>query len=246
MRKAITTFMIIFGFILQVFAEESAISILKAVDENMLSSTSKASTTMIIHTRRGSRTISSINYSQGNDRFFSEYTAPVREKGTKMLKLKNSLWIYEPSSDRTIQISQNMMRQSVMGSDLSYEDFMETLSLLDIYNAEIEKEIVYDKRDCYELKLTAKKEGVNYPIRKQVIDKEWKVVLYEELFSKTGKQLKTIHSSGIKKIDGRWYPSKMVFKDVLKEGSGTEFLIDKIEFDVILSESIFSKANLRK
>jgi len=38
----------------------------------------------------------------------------------------------------------------------------------------------------------------------------------------------------------------MVFKDVLKKGKGTEFIIDSIEFNVKISEHVFSKASLRR
>lgn len=103
-------------------AAPTASEILKAVDKNMISTTSISTTRMVVHGRRASRKVSSINYSQGNDRFYSEYTSPPREKGTKMLKLSKDLWIYDPNTDRSVQISGNMLKQSVMGSDLSYED----------------------------------------------------------------------------------------------------------------------------
>ena len=48
------------------------------------------------------------------------------------------------------------------------------------------------------------------------------------------------------KIEGRWYPKRMIFKDILKKGKGTEFIIDDIQFDVNIPESRFSKAALRK
>jgi hypothetical protein len=57
---------------------------------------------------------------RGQERAFREYTFP-RGKGTKMLKLGDQLWTFDPRTDRTIQISGHLLRQSVMGSDLSYE-----------------------------------------------------------------------------------------------------------------------------
>jgi len=50
----------------------------------------------------------------------------------------------------------------------------------------------------------------------------------------------------ITKIDNRWYPKKIVFKDMLKKGDGTEFIIDEIEFDKEIPEYLFTKAALRK
>ena len=50
----------------------------------------------------------------------------------------------------------------------------------------------------------------------------------------------------VSNIDGRWYPKRMIFKDMLKSGKGTEFIIEIIEFDVDIPAYMFTKAALRK
>src|SRR5664279_4604453 len=115
------------------FTDPDAKLILDKVDKNMSSKNRVFESEMIIHGRRSSRTITSRSYSAGTKQSFTEYLSPGREQGTKMLKLENQLWIYSPSTDRIIQISGNMLRQSVMGSDLSYEDMMEDPHLLNHY-----------------------------------------------------------------------------------------------------------------
>ncbi|MFT7068262.1 MAG: hypothetical protein ACJAZY_001143 [Spirosomataceae bacterium] len=104
------------------------------MDKNMNAKTRIVTSKMIINGRRGSRTVSSKSYTEGDKKSFTEYLSPEREKGTKMLKLDDMLWIYSPSSDRTIQLSGHMLRQSVMGSDMSYEDVMEDRKLTEMYN----------------------------------------------------------------------------------------------------------------
>ena len=54
-----------------------------------------------------------------------------------MLKIGDQLWIYSPSTDRTIQIAGHMLRQSVMGSDMSYEDMMEDPVLTHHYTPKV-------------------------------------------------------------------------------------------------------------
>ena len=69
----------------------------------------------------------------------------------------------------------------------------------------------------------------------------------EELYAKSGKILKSISLDDIKKIQGRWFPTKFIFKDELKRNSkGTEWIIENIQFDVDIPETQFSKALLRK
>ncbi len=227
-------------------AEPDPASILRAIDENLTSSTAKSVTRMVIHGRRGSRTVESINYSQGTDRFYTEYTAPPREKGTKMLKVEDNLWIYDPGTDRTVQISGNMLKQSVMGSDLSYEDFMEETELVESYSAVIEGETTYDGRDCWILILTAKKEDLAYHKARIHVDKERYVILYEQLYAKSGKLLKSLKYSDVAKTGDRWYPRHVLFKDELKEGKGTEYYVDSIEFDIQIPSRTFTKAMLKK
>lgn len=224
----------------------SAEQIIQAVDANMISQTSKSRTRMVVHSRRATRTMETINYSRGNNMFFSEYLSPPREKGTKMLKLDEDLWIYDPGTDRSIQISGNMLKQSVMGSDLSYEDMMEETHLLDSYNAELSGDIQYEGRDCWILELNAKNTDVSYYKRKAYIDKQRYVCLYEEWFAKSGKLLKTVKASDVQRIDNRWYPTKYVFKDELKQGSGTEYYLEEIQLDLDLPAHVFTKAMLKK
>lgn len=225
---------------------QDATTILNKVDANMNANTNITKSDMIIYGRRNSRTVTSIGYSEGNNKSFSEYLAPAREKGTKMLKLEDNLWIYSPSTDRTIQLSGHMLKQSLMGSDLSYEDMMENRKLIEMYDAEIADEEMIDGRKTWVLKLEAKIEDVAYYSRKVWIDTERFVPLREELYAKSGQLLKKTVMSNIKKIDGRWYPTKINYKDMLKDGKGTDFVVKEIQFDVNISEYIFTKASLKK
>ena len=220
--------------------------ILKQVDENIGSDNKISIAEMVIHGRRGSRTVKSKSWLRGQDESFTEYLAPAREKGTKMLKLGDQLWIYLPSTDRTIKISGHMMRQSVMGSDLSYEDMMEDQDLQKIYDAQVVAEEVILERPCWVLELTSKGGDIAYHSRKIWVDKERFVSLREDRFARSGKLLKTFKVKEVSRIQNRWIPTRMVFKDVLKSGKGTEFILESMEFNADIPEHVFTKASLRK
>jgi putative ABC transport system permease protein len=220
--------------------------ILKKVDENQIAQNRKITYEMVIHGRRGSRTLKAQSWIEGAERSFTEYLEPAREKGTKMLKLEDQLWTYSPSTDRTIKISGHMLRQSVMGSDLSYEDMMEDRHLLNLYEAEVVGEETYMERPCWILKLTAKVEDVAYHSRDVWIDQERYLALKESRYAKSGKLLKTTAVKSVMLVDDRWVGERVVFKDELKSGEGTEFIIKTAEFDIDIPEYIFSKAALRK
>jgi outer membrane lipoprotein-sorting protein len=224
----------------------SAEDILKKVDNNRISDSKIVVSKMIIHGRRGERTVEAKSWQRNIDDSFTEYLAPPREKGTKMLKLDDQLWTYSPQTDRTILISGHMLRQSVMGSDLSYEDFMEDPLLQNIYDAEIVGEDTISNRQVWILELKAKKGDASYDKRKIWVDKERFITLKENLYAKSGKLLKTVEVNDVMKVEGRWVPQKALYEDVLKEGKGTEIIIDSIEFNEKIPAYIFSKASLRK
>ena len=220
--------------------------ILNKIDQNMSSDSRVLTSKMIIHGRRGKRTVESKSWAVGDVKSFTEYLAPPREKDTKMLKLKDQLWLYSPSTDRTIQISGHMLRQSVMGSDLSYEDMMDDKKMQDHYDAVVVGTDTVDNRICWLIELLAKTKDIAYEMRKIWVDQKRFIPLRQELYAKSGKLLKRMELSDVVEIKNRWYPKYMLFKDMLKEGAGTEFIIEDIEFDVDIPEYRFSKAALRR
>ena len=243
----ILIFFLSFTFLFAQADDMSGQDIIKAMDNNLNAKSRVMTSKMVVHGRRASRTIESRSWVVGIDLAFTEYLSPPREAGTKMLKDGDKLWTYSPQTDRVIQISGHMLRQSVMGSDMSYKDMMEDRPLMDLYEATLESSVEIDGRDHWIVLLTAKVKGLSYPMRRAWIDKEYLLPMNEELYAKSGKLLKTSTMDGIKKVQGRWFPSRFVFKDELKRNSkGTEWIIDEIEFNKAIPARRFSKALLRK
>ncbi len=224
----------------------SAQKILEKTDANIIADNKYFKSKMIIHSRRGSRTIVSQSWVKGTEKSFTEYLAPARERGIKMLRIGDQLWMYSPRTDRTIRIAGHMLRQSIMGSDLSYEDFMEDPNLSKLYNAAIIKEENYLNRPCWVMDLTAAIEDIAYYKRKLWIDRERFLVLKEELFARSGELLKTSEIRKVFKTGGRWYPKHMVFKDAMKKGKGTEIIIEDIRFNEPVDEYRLSRAFLKR
>jgi outer membrane lipoprotein-sorting protein len=246
MKKNIVSVFCFAAISLTALSQPDADDILKKVEKNMSSDNRVFESSMTIHGSRSSRTITSKTYSVEAKKSYTEYLSPAREQGTKMLKLETQLWIYSPSTDRTIQISGHMLRQSVMGSDLSYEDMMDDRKLTDVYNAKVTGDEVIEGRKTYVLDLTAKVTDAAYHRRKMWIDSERFVPLKEELFAKSGQLLKRTVLSDVRQIEGRWFPVTIIYKDMLKQGGGTEFRIMAIKFDQKIPDYIFTKAALKQ
>ena len=245
--KSILFLFFLFSFLFPQTNQMNADNIMKAIDKNLNAESRIITSRMVVRGRRSSRTIESKNWVIGTDLAFTEYLSPPREAGTKMLKLGEKLYTYSPQTDRVIQISGHMLRQSVMGSDMSYNDMMEDRPIEELYKATIEGSAKVNGRDHWIMVLDARVKGLSYPKRRSWVDKEYLLPIKEELYAKSGKLLKTASLEGIKRIQGRWFPSKFVYKDELKRNSkGTEWIIDNIEFNKKIPDSRFSKALLRK
>jgi len=220
-------------------------AVLRRVDENMGADNKITTSEMIIRGRRGSRTVTSKSWIQGRDKSFTEYLDPPREKGTKMLKLEDQLWTYTPASDRTILIAGHMLRQSVMGSDLSYEDMMEDQRLVALYDAVVVGDERIGDRPTWVLALSSRGGDIAYFTRRIWVDKERYVVLREERFAKSGKLLKSTEVLDVQRMKERWVPTRVIFRDALKGGEGTEFVVKAMEFNAAIPEHLFTKASLR-
>ena len=96
-----------------------------------------------------------------------------------------------------------MLRQSVMGSDMSYEDMMEDPRLAVLYTASVGGEEDYEGRVCWVLDLASRGAEIAYFKRKVWVDKERFVVLREERFAKSGKLLKTTEVKSVEQQGGR-------------------------------------------
>ena len=247
-KPIITTLILFQGFSLLIGEESITVDkLMSAWDANLYAKSRVLTSKMIVHGRRSSRTITLRNWIVGIDKAFTEYLSPPREAGTKMLKNGDKLWTYSPQTDRVIQISGHMLRQSVMGSDMSYNDVMEEQSLQEIYDAKLEGTEIINERKHYVLLLKAKLKGLSYPKRRTWVDAEYLLPMKEELYAKSGKLIKSTSMDGVKKVQDRWYPSRFIYKDELKRNSkGTEWIIEDIQFDVDIPEHVFSKAKLRK
>ena len=247
-KSIISAFILYLGFSFVMGEDKITVAdLLSSIDANLYAKSMMYTSKQIIHGRRSSRTIASKAWVVGTDKAFMENLSPPREAGTKMLKVGNKLWTYSPQTDRVIQISGHMLRQSLNGSDMSYQDMMEEQPLHSIYKATLEGIEIINGRKHHVLLLEAKITGLSYPSRRAWVDAEYFLPMKEELYAKSGKLLKSTSMDSVKKVQGRWYPTRLIYKDELKRNSkGTEWIIDDIQFDVDIPDSRFSKALLRK
>ncbi len=220
--------------------------LLVEVDKNLWATTKYIDGRLIIDNGRRVRTLSMESWMEGRHKSYSYYKAPARERGTKMLKLDRKLWMYTPHTDRKILIAGHLLRQSMMGSDLSYEDMMEDEKISEAYAGTIDGEEKMEGVQTFVMTLKARRKTKTYQTLKIWVDPVKNTVLKEEAYAKSGKLLKLIFFKEYRKIGHRLFPRKMVFRDMLKENTKTTYMFDKIQFDVDIPAKYFSQRILKR
>jgi len=184
-------------------------------------------------------------WAQGADKAFIEFTNP-EDAGTRMLKLAKELWMYFPKEQDTVRISGHLLKEGMMGSDLSYEDALESDELSSMYSALVTGEATVDGKRAFLLELKAKVPTAKYDRRVLTVDAERSVVLSEEMFARSGRLLKTMTAKKVERIGNRWYATVVVMEDKLRKDSSTTIIMESLKLDQELDPGLFTRAALER
>lgn len=225
---------------------QNATEIIKRVDRNQTGTTQRYRATMTIQKGRRQLIKKLWGYSRGNGiKSFMQFTNP-EDRGVKYLKLKNELWIYFPDADDTMKISGHMLRQGLMGSDISYEDMMETETMQTLYKAKRKNDSTWAGRPCFVIDLNAKVSRANYARQVLYVDKATYVPLKIEMYARGGRMIKVMTYTRIKKIGYRYVPMRMTISDTRKRNSSTTIIFSTFHHNVTLPRGAFSRARMRR
>lgn len=225
---------------------QSGEEILERVDDNTVVTTSSYDARMIISLSGTIREKGFTGYAEGKERAYMEFTYPARDKGTRFLKIEDEMWMYLPSVEKATKIAGHMLRQSMMGSDFSYDDVVENEKLIELYDVELTGTDSIGGKECYVLELTAKVPDVTYYSRKTWVDKDKYVALKVELYAKSGKLMKEISVSEFKSIGRYRFPTSIKMLNKLRRNTYTELILENVELDIEIPDRVFTKAYLER
>jgi len=225
----------------------TAPQILNKVDANMVASTMKFSAELKISISGTIRTKEFMGYSAGEDKAYLEFTAPARDKGIRFLKLADEFWMYLPTVGKATKIAGHALRQSLMGSDFSYEDAVSNRKLAESYDAVLEGEEEINGKPCHVLKLTLKEDAeAAYYTQKLWVDKQSYLPIKAEYFSKSGRLMKDVQILEFKRISGKNYPTRIRMENKLRKNTWSEFVITEIQIGISIPSSVFTKGYLER
>ena len=223
----------------------NATELLRRVDNNEIYKTIEYEGEMIIEyqNRRYVKTMKA--WARDNSDSFIEFTNP-EDRGTKYLKRGGRLYVYSPDNEGVMLISGHMLKESMMGSDMSYEDTINNDSLSSRYDAVISGSEAINGRDAWVMDLSAKRRTESYPSRRLWIDKATDDVLRYELFALSGAKLKEYNLIRVETLAGRRFPVEIEIRDLLRRDSKTTFIMKNAVLDRPIPDSVFSQRNLER
>jgi outer membrane lipoprotein-sorting protein len=181
----------------------------------------------------------------GSDKAFVEFTNP-EDRGLRYLKLQKNLWMYFPKEQDVVPISGHLLKIGMMGSDMSYEDGLESQDFRVKYSASIKGQERVDGRPCVVVELAAKVPTATYDRRLLWVDEERWIAVKQEMYAKSGKLLKTSLALEVKRFGDRWFPVRSEFVSTLRRDTRTVLAMDSLELDPKLEPGQFTMAALKK
>lgn len=221
----------------------TAEEIVEAVERNEINEEERIEGSMIITDRFGPRVKTFVSYASGADKMLLEFTNP-EERGQKILRLDDEIYLYFPEAEEVIHLQGSALKESLMGSDFSYEDLTGEGNLLDLYKVTLLGEEMIDRRKHYHLELKARKRGLAYSKQEVWVDAEYWVMTRANAYSLSGRLLKEMELGDIRKVAGKYVPHYVIMRDVMKRNSSTEIRIEALDLEAELPPDVFSLEEL--
>jgi outer membrane lipoprotein-sorting protein len=222
----------------------TAAELLATVDSNQSFATErfKARMTILKQGRRLVKEFSGYGMKEGQ-KFFMAFSNP-EDRGVKYLKLDDELWIWLPDAQDSMRISGHMLRQGMMGSDLSYEDMLKNETLLSRYDASLAGTTNLDGAPCERLVLRSRYDDAAYFRRDCLVDAALGVVRRVDLYAKSGRLLKRMSFDDVRAVGARNVAFRSTVRDMTRRDSVTVVEFLDLSFDAALPAGAFSKSAL--
>ncbi len=223
----------------------TATDIVRAAVDHWRGVSSYSEMTMVIHRPDWERSMSMQAWTKGDERSLVRVTEPRKDRGNATLTNDNEMWTYSPRINRVIKIPSSMMGQSWMGSDFSNKDVARADDIVDQYAHEILDTTECDGHTIYEIESVPFEEAAVVWGREVLVIRDDHVVLEHRFYDQDGELVKALTSLEIEEMGGRTVASRQRMQKTDKENEWTEISVERIEYEVDVSDNTFTLSNLR-
>lgn len=226
-------------------AEQDARAIVRDAISHWRGLSSDAVMTMVIHRPDWERTMTMRAWTKGDDRSLVRVLEPKKDRGNGTLTDDNSMWSYSPKVNRVIKIPSSMMGQSWMGSDFSNKDVTRADDIVDEYDHTILAVEETDGTTIYEIESIPHEDAAVVWGREVIRIRDDHVVTEHRFYDQDGEPVKTLESLEIGEMGGRTIALRQRMSKVETPDEWTEIRVVSVDYDMELSDSLFTLSNLR-
>lgn len=201
--------------------------------------------TMTIHRPDWERSMSMRAWTQGDDRSLVRVTAPKKDRGNGTLIDDTNMWSYSPKINRVIKVPSSMMGQSWMGSDFSNKDISRVDDIIDQYDHSIVSKDEQDGQIIYHIESIPHEDAAVVWGKEMLVIRDDNVVLEHSFYDQDGELVKQLVSLDIGEKGGRVIAIRQRMQKVDAPEEWTEIIVDSVEYDLDLKDSLFTLSNLR-
>jgi outer membrane lipoprotein-sorting protein len=219
----------------------------KRSDDLMRGDTQKGIYFMTVVTPQWERRLELSVRAKDRDKMLLKILNPAKEKGITTLRVKNEMWNYLPSVERTIKIPPSMMLQPWMGSDFANDDLVRESSVVDDYDHKITNELIFNGEPVVRIELTPKPTaGVVWSKRVMLIHKTTFVPVRDKFYGKNNTLIKILIYSKVRQVGDRAIPTHWEMVSEIKKGNRTTIEVDEnLVYNESLDDSVFSLQSLK-
>ncbi len=201
--------------------------------------------TMTIHRPDWERSMSMRAWTRGDDHSLVRVTAPKKDRGNGTLIDDNNMWSYSPKINRVIKVPSSMMGQSWMGSDFSNKDISRVDDIIDQYEHRILSQEAQDGHTVYQIE-SIPHEDAAVVWGKEILNiRDDNVLVDHSFYDQDSELVKVLVSLEIGDMGGRVIAIRQRMNKFDEPDEWTEIVIDSMEYDLDLRDSLFTLSNLR-
>jgi outer membrane lipoprotein-sorting protein len=191
------------------------------------------------------RTISMQLWSQGETDILVRILRPEEDAGTAILKVGNKVWSYLPKSNRTIEMPDSMMMDSLMGGHFTLNDLVNQRRLTSDYVIATSFDGQRDGVAVFEYTLTPKPQAV-VVWGKMILEIRQAdlMPIWQRYYDEDGQLVRDLSFSDYRAVNGRLMPTRLLMRPVDPAGEQTTITYEDIVFDAPISREMFSLKNL--
>jgi len=226
-------------------AAQDATEIVRSSIDNWRGKSSYGEMTMTIHRPSWERAMSMRAWTSGLKKSLVRVTAPRKDAGNGTLMVDNNMWTYSPKVNRVIKVPSSMMGQSWMGSDFSNKDVSRADDIIDQYDHTLLTTEENDGHTVYVIESVPHEEAAVVWGREVLRIREDDVLLSQEYYDQDDILVKALRTLEIGEMGGRTLAIRQRMAKAETEDEWTEFRIDSVEFDVEISDNVFTRSHLQ-